>query len=71
MNWQSIFKDNKQHMFFVGLTQRVFRDMMTKVQYHYKPANKSFIQFKVKLFDIKFFLDAAIWHASYAIKRQE
>ena len=60
MSWQSMFKENKQHSQYLGFVQKIFDEITKNCKFIKVSKQKSFVQFQVKLFHMKFFLDSAL-----------
>lgn len=69
LNWQSMFKENSSQGHFLGLIRKVF-DSMLKRSCYVETQDGGFIQFSVKLTDMKHFIDFASMHLQLAINMQ-
>lgn len=65
-----MFKENKEHLHYLGFIKKVFDDMQKKCKFISVSQGQKFIQFQVKLFDMKYFLESAKQHVLLAIKKQ-
>lgn len=72
MNWQSMFKENKEFTQYLGFIKKVFDDMCrkSKIVKCGKTPSDNFILFQVKLLEMKYFIDSAKQHVSLAIQKQ-
>ena len=69
ISWHSMLSENLSHPHYLGIIKQVFDDLR-KSSKIVGQMSSSFVQFSVKLFDMKFFLDSAILHTKSAIRRQ-
>ena len=71
MDWQSMLKDNHGNSHYLGFVKKVFEGMKKYSRFVQRPEQKSFVQFQVKLFDMKYFLESATQYVTAALKRQQ
>jgi hypothetical protein len=64
-----MFKDNRSSLHYLGFVKKVFDGIKKISRFVHLPEQKSFVQFQVKLFDMKYFLDSAIQYVTCAMKR--
>ena len=64
-----MFKENKAQAHFMGIINNVFADMQSSSQFIHSKAG-GFVQFSVKLFEMKLFMDVAFKHLKLAIQKQ-
>jgi len=69
LNWQSMLKEHGDQAHFLGIIRKVFDDMQKRCHFVESTAG-GFVQFSVKLLDMKHFLNFASQHLKLAIRKQ-